>query len=288
MDSHIVAEMSEPSAREQELRETLKRCSEATVHAALEYQKEPRVELIPTIVFGIVERFVDPEVRPRLAEGDQIRLMEDLGIDSLLMVEIVMTTEEVLNLTIENEELAHLRSLGDVKRYLAAKSRGEAPAAATQAYTAEQILACMPQQPPFLFLQEARVESDGAVGIYRISGQEAFLEGHFRGNPIFPASLMLEALGQLAVFYLLKTTDEALRAQVDPTNIYFLSADGVRCQRLCRPTDTLELSVKLQRVHAPLAQFSGQIRCQGARAAKVDELSLSMAAFPRPDSPESA
>ncbi|KAF0095056.1 MAG: Beta-hydroxyacyl-(acyl-carrier-protein) dehydratase FabA/FabZ [Puniceicoccaceae bacterium 5H] len=276
--------MSQSTLKEQELRESLKRCSERTIEAAIVFQNDRNPELIPTIVLGIVERFADPEVRPKIWEGgDDVRLMEDLGIDSLLLVEIVMLTEEVLGISIENEELRHLRTLGDVKRYLDAKIKGEPIELANQKFTFEQLLTFMPHQPPFLFLHDAAVTGETAEGSYRISGQEEFLEGHFRGNPVFPASLMLEALGQLAVFYLLKSDKPELKEQVDPGSIYFLSAEGIRCHRLCRPQDTLQFQVKLLRVHAPLAQFSGTITCNGVKVAKVEELALSIAAFSSDD-----
>ncbi|MDP0499436.1 MAG: phosphopantetheine-binding protein [Verrucomicrobiota bacterium JB022] len=276
--------MSQSTLKEQELRESLKRCSERTIEAAISFQTSRDPELIPTIVLGIVERFADPEVRPKIWEGgDDVRLMEDLGIDSLLLVEIVMLTEEVLTISIENEELRHLRTLGDVKRYLDAKIKGEPIEFGGEKFTFEQLLNLMPHQPPFLFLHDAKMDGEFAEGSYRISGQEEFLEGHFRGNPVFPASLMLEALGQLAVFYLLKSQKAELKGLVDPKSIYFLSAEGIRCHRICRPQDTLQLKVKLLRVHSPLAQFSGTITCNGAKVAKVEELALSIASFSTED-----
>ena len=53
--------------------------------------------------------------------------------------------------------------------------------------------------PPFLFVREATLSSGWATGTYTITGEEAFRAGHFKDNPIFPASIMLEALGPRAV-----------------------------------------------------------------------------------------
>ena len=47
-------------------------------------------------------------------------------------------------------------------------------------------------------------------------------EGHFKENPVFPASIMIEALGQLCVFYLLKGESEFLTEKVDPSTIFLL------------------------------------------------------------------
>lgn len=267
--------MSTTQFNEEDLRESLKRCSEPTIEAALDYRRSGNPECIPTIVLGIIERFVEPDVRPLIRQSDdQTRLMEDLGIDSLLMVEIIMLVEETLDIQIENEELRHLRTLGDIKAYLTAKTQGLPLPTAKQLFSLEQLAAAMPHQAPFLFLHEARLNAQSAEGAYAISGDESFLQGHFRDNPVFPASLMLEALGQLAVLFMIKSENGAFGGPVDPDKIFFVSCDGVRCHKMCRPGDTLQLMVSLKKVHAPLAQFEGTILCNGIKVAKAEEISL--------------
>jgi len=266
------------TANETELRDALKRCPPQTIEAAVAYRQNKDWELVPTIVLGIIERFVEPEVRPTVRENnDSTRLFEDLGIDSLLMVEIIMLVEETLDISIENEELRGLRTLGDIKSYLDCKIRGLPLPQKQKSLGFEEIAAVMPQQHPFLFLQESRLNHDYAEGSYRINGDEAFLEGHFKDNPIFPASIMLEALGQLAVLFLLRGQNEMLQEQVDPGRIFFFGCDGVRCHRVCRPGDFLHLKVKLKKVHPPLAFFEGSIQCNGERVAFAEEIALTFA-----------
>lgn len=267
--------METTKLNEEELRESLKRCPERAIEAALEFNKSRDPELVPIIVMGIIERFVEPDVRPVIREGnDHTRLLEDLGIDSLLMVEIVILVEETLGIHIENEELRTLRTLGDINAYLDAKIKGLPIPSNKNIFKFEQVAAAMPHQPPFLFLQEARINGMTAEGSYHISGDEPFLEGHFKDNPVFPASLMLEALGQLAVLFMLKTDHAAFGGAVKPDSIYFVSCDGVRCHKMCKPEDVLQLKVTLKKVHAPLAQFEGTILCHGVKVAKAEEISL--------------
>ena len=91
---------------EDELRESLKRCSPETVEAALSFRQHGNFDGIPVIVMGIIERFLEPDVRHLLREGnDDTRLFEDLGVDSLLMVEIIILVEETLDISIANDEL---------------------------------------------------------------------------------------------------------------------------------------------------------------------------------------
>jgi 3-hydroxyacyl-[acyl-carrier-protein] dehydratase len=257
------------------LRETLKRCSASTYEAACQYRKTGNTEHLPAVVLGIIERYVEPDLRAKLKDpDDDLRIIDDLGVDSLTMMEIVMLVEEVLQMSINNEELQNLRTLGDLKVFIDCKVRGLPQPKPTRFLPIEEILAIMPIQPPFLFLNEASVGAHGASAKYRISGQEFFLQGHFKDNPVLPASIMLEALGQLAVLYLLAGTTAEPSRTVNPHAIFFTSCEGVRCHRLCRPGDVLSLSVKPKRLKSPLATFEGQIRVGQDKAAIAEEITL--------------
>lgn len=101
------------------LRELLKRCSPVTYDAACRLRATGDPGHLPVVVRGIVERFVAPSLRARLRlPGDELRLVEDLGVDSLTMLEIVSLAEEVFQISIENDELLSLRTVGDVVRFI--------------------------------------------------------------------------------------------------------------------------------------------------------------------------
>ena len=260
------------------MRESLKRCSAAAVEAAVQFRRTRDPALLPTIVLGVIERFVESELRPKLREGDDdLRLVEDLGVDSLTMMEIVMLVEEVLQMQTNNDELRNLRTVGDVKTFIDCKVRGLPLPKPTRFLPVEHVAAVMPIQPPFLFINEAQIGSAGAQGKYKITGQEFFLQGHFKDNPVLPASIMLEALGQLAVLFLLEGSQAEPGKKVDPARILFTSCEGVRCHRICRPGDTLTLSVRPRRVKMPLATFEGAIRVGQDKAAVAEEITLTFA-----------
>jgi acyl carrier protein len=114
-----------PPADEAYLRETLKRCSPLTFEAACAFRTTGDYAYLPVIVVGVIERFVDRDLRDKLANPvDELRLMDDLGLDSLTLMEIVILTEDVLPVTINNDELRHLRTLGHVKQFIECKLRG--------------------------------------------------------------------------------------------------------------------------------------------------------------------
>jgi len=263
---------------ESTLRESLKRCSPATIEAAIAYRKTNEASHLPAVIIGVIERFVEPDLRAKLKEADdELRLVEDLGIDSLTMMEIVILVEDVLQMQINNEDLRNLRTVGDIKVFIDCKVRGLPPPQPTKFLPIEQIVSVMPIQAPFLFLNEASITGSGAQGKYKITGQEFFLQGHFKDNPVMPASLMLEALGQLAVLYLLEGAAPEEGKVVDHTKIFFTSCEGVRCHRICRPGDLLSLSIKPKRTKMPLATFEGSIRVGQDKAAMAEEITLTFA-----------
>ena len=266
-----------PFAPEDEatLREALKRCSPSTFEAAVQFRKTGNPEHVPAVVIGVIERFVEPDLRMKLKDADDdLRLIEDLGIDSLTMMEIVILVEDVLQMSINNDELRNLRTVGDVKTFIDCKIRGLPLPKPTRFIPIEHIGAVMPIQPPFLFLNEASVSSTAANGKYKISGQEFFLQGHFKDNPVMPASIMLEALGQLAVLYLLEGAPTEPGKVVSPQMIFFTGCEGVRAHRVCKPGDILTLSIKPKRMKMPLATFEGSIRVGQEKAVIAEEITL--------------
>ena len=184
------------------LRASLKRCSNETVEAAVRFRLSGDAKEIPPIVYGIIERHLSPEHNRSLSSaGDETRLIEDLGIDSLTLLEIVLSIEETLGISIENEELREILTLGQVKTFIARKISGGGEQDAGKAikvrrYTREDIALRLPQQPPFFFLDDAQIDGNIVRARYRLRGDEFFLEGHFKDNPVMPASIVFEAIGQ--------------------------------------------------------------------------------------------
>ena len=266
---------------EEDLKELLKRCPVGTYEAALAFRKTKDISQVEIIVMGIIDRHLEPEQREILADSDDtLRMYEDLGMDSLTMLEVVMLVEQTLEVSIDNEELRDLRTIGDVKAYLNAKAKGEEPPKRMKTYRVEEIASLMPHKEPFMFLESASIAGDTATARYKISGNEYFLEGHFKENPVFPASIMIEALGQLCVFFLLKGENEALERKVNPNTIYFTSCDGVKCRRICKPGDTLEMQVKVNRIRHPLASFQGEITVEGQKTSTAEEVKLAFDYYP--------
>jgi len=79
----------------------------------------------------------------------------------------------------------------------------------------EEILAMVPQEPPFRFIDEIEeLDADHIVASYTFSPDLDFYRGHFPGNPITPGVILIETMAQAGVvafgiyLYALETSRE--------------------------------------------------------------------------------
>lgn len=108
----------------EELRESLKRCRPEVIISAIEFRETKNPHLLPLIVTGVIERFVEPEQRHLLRNGgSSLKLSEDLGLDSLTLMEIVLLTEDVFHITISSDEMRGLCTLGEIREFIAVKAQ---------------------------------------------------------------------------------------------------------------------------------------------------------------------
>jgi 3-hydroxyacyl-[acyl-carrier-protein] dehydratase len=114
--------MSVPDSRREEIASALKRCSEQTVEAAIRFQETRDPEDVTKVVYGVLERELPEESAGRLAGvPGSSRLVEDIGMDSLGLMEAVMSVEEVLGITIDNSELRKIATLDDLNAFIREK-----------------------------------------------------------------------------------------------------------------------------------------------------------------------
>lgn len=107
---------------ETRLREALKRCPPATLAAACEFRRTGDPGCVAIILGGVIARFVEPDRRKLVQHANaDLRLCEDLGLDSLSLMEIVLLAEEVLEISVTDEELRRLRTFGEVQQFMLAK-----------------------------------------------------------------------------------------------------------------------------------------------------------------------
>lgn len=117
--------MPSVESREQEITRTLKRCSRATIEAALRFQSTPGDDDLLLIIRGVLARALPDENAAAVETAkDDARLVEDLGLDSFGMIEVVMAAETVFGISIANSEMKGSLTLGELKTFLKTKLAG--------------------------------------------------------------------------------------------------------------------------------------------------------------------
>lgn len=104
------------------LRDLLKRYSSATFESARVYRQTGNPRYLGAILRGLLEPFVAEDLRHRLATTEDLRLAEDLGIDSLTRMEFAIAAEDAVGFRLEVEEIKHLLTIGEIERVLTAKA----------------------------------------------------------------------------------------------------------------------------------------------------------------------
>ncbi|MHC5026421.1 MAG: 3-hydroxyacyl-ACP dehydratase FabZ family protein [Planctomycetota bacterium] len=134
----------------------------------------------------------------------------------------------------------------------------------------------LPHRPPFRFVSSLTAIAPGSGrGVWSVSGEEAFLAGHFPGEPIVPGVLIGEALAQLAGIVAFAETGPggppALLASLD-----------VRFEEAVRPPVDIELEADHTRSLGHLHLFDVRAMVAGS---VVTRGSLALAARPAGDAP---
>jgi len=85
--------------------------------------------VLDPLIFAIVESFIPRKRERSLAQHPgNLRLIEDLGFDSLAISEVVFFTEDLLEITIANEEIVQVLTLDDLRCFVSRKVAARRPA----------------------------------------------------------------------------------------------------------------------------------------------------------------
>jgi 3-hydroxyacyl-[acyl-carrier-protein] dehydratase len=121
-------------------------------------------------------------------------------------------------------------------------------------------LAGLPHGPSFRFVDELVSLEPGieGIGIYRVRGDEAFLEGHFPGNPMMPGVILIEAIAQLGGVVVQSDPEAGVLADLRLTAVRAAKILGAAV-----PGDLLEIRAKVEGRMAGLVQIEGGVNIAG-------------------------
>lgn len=101
------------------LRTVLRGFPEATIATCAEFQATGAGEAFDRAVSGVIEHYLSrPPAQPVASLPGSTRLVEDLGLDSVTMVEMTFLFEDLFTLKLPQEELVKVATLDDLRALL--------------------------------------------------------------------------------------------------------------------------------------------------------------------------
>ncbi|RYD41194.1 MAG: beta-hydroxyacyl-ACP dehydratase, partial [Verrucomicrobiaceae bacterium] len=120
----------------------------------------------------------------------------------------------------------------------------------------QNALAALPHGSEFRFVDAIETLDPGksATARYLVRGDEAFLAGHFPGNPLMPGVILIEAIAQLG----------GVVAQSDPAiapleNLLLTGVRGAKILGAAKPGETLTLKAEVEGRLGGMIQISGEV-----------------------------
>ena len=102
----------------EKLKHSFRRCREGTAEAIVNLRSTGDTSLIPEILRGIVWRYVRPEAREQVEKASFDAPLASLGMDSLMMLEVILDVQDALDITVEDTDLRRMKSFADVSELL--------------------------------------------------------------------------------------------------------------------------------------------------------------------------
>lgn len=102
--------------------EKIRHLPEAARAAFQRFETEGDLAALDLVIFAILEDYIPlPPARPLAEMPGGSLLMDELGFDSLAITEVVFFTEDLLGISIANDEIIQVRTLDDLRGFVRRK-----------------------------------------------------------------------------------------------------------------------------------------------------------------------
>jgi 3-hydroxyacyl-[acyl-carrier-protein] dehydratase len=133
---------------------------------------------------------------------------------------------------------------------------------------ASKILEILPHRSPMLMVDRVTTLVPGQYVLAQksVSANEPWADGHFPGHPVFPHTLLLEALSQAGALLVYSTE----RFDPKANRMYYLGMDKVKFKHTVTPGDTVDLDVRILEQRSNTWRLRGEATVQGTLCAQAE------------------
>lgn len=126
----------------------------------------------------------------------------------------------------------------------------------------EELKQYMPHREPMLLVDRSEVVEENHVrSEYTVTGEEAFVQGHFPGNPIVPGVILCEIMAQSSVLL--------MKDELQDNLALYAGLDNARFKRVVKPGDTIVVDSSLKAKHGRVIIVDAVAKVEGQLASKA-------------------
>ncbi len=108
----------------------------------------------------------------------------------------------------------------------------------------QDVMRYLPHRYPLLLIDRVLeiVPGEHIVAVKNVTANEPYFPGHFPGQPVMPAVMILEAMAQATAILCMRTLNQL---PADGAIYYFAGIDGARFRKPVLPGDQLHLRIDI-------------------------------------------